>query len=56
MLDPEVREHWTACGPALFQHALVRLMTRRLGDAGKGRLGVEKAIDRVVAGLADTGN
>lgn len=53
MLSPEVLSHWTACGPALFQHALVRLMTRRLGDAGKGRLAVERAIDRTVAGLAD---
>ncbi|MFF2375085.1 translation initiation factor 2 [Streptomyces xiamenensis] len=55
MLSPEVRGHWTACGPALFQHAQVRLMTQRLGDAGKGRLAVERAIDRTVARLADTG-
>ncbi|MFD4863406.1 translation initiation factor 2 [Streptomyces atratus] len=53
MLSPEALSHWTACGPALFQHALVRLMTRRLGDAGKGRLAVERAIDRTVAKLSD---
>ncbi|MGW4236075.1 translation initiation factor 2 [Streptomyces sp. NPDC004749] len=51
MLSPDARDHWTACGPALFQHALVRLMTRRHGDAGKGRLAVERAIGRAVAGL-----
>ncbi|KDN80615.1 hypothetical protein [Kitasatospora cheerisanensis] len=50
MLSPETRGHWTACGPALFQHALVRLMTQRLGNAGKGRLAVEKAIDRHTQG------
>ncbi|MFI6934476.1 translation initiation factor 2 [Streptomyces sp. NPDC050287] len=52
MLSPQVRDQWTACGPALFQHALVRLMTKRLEDAGKGRLAVEKAIDRAVDALA----
>ncbi|OXY84487.1 hypothetical protein BEK98_46380 [Streptomyces diastatochromogenes] len=53
MLSPEVLSHWTACGPALFQHALVRLMTRHHDDAGKGRLAVEKAIDRTTAKLTD---
>ncbi|MGW4159796.1 translation initiation factor 2 [Streptomyces sp. NPDC004788] len=49
LLDPDNREQWTPCGPALFFHAIVRLMVRRLGDAGEGRLAVERAIAPAVA-------
>ncbi|MFD7899795.1 translation initiation factor 2 [Streptomyces sp. NPDC059743] len=44
LLDPANRDEWTACGPALFFHAIVRTMTQRLGDPGEGRLSVERAI------------
>ncbi|MFD8707187.1 translation initiation factor 2 [Kitasatospora sp. NPDC059648] len=48
LLDHRNRNEWTACGPALFFHAIVRLMTIRLGDAGEGRLAVERAIGPAV--------
>lgn len=48
MLDPKRRDEWTPCGPALFYHAVVRLMTMRLGDAGEGRIAVERAVEPAV--------
>ncbi|MFE4173396.1 hypothetical protein ACFRR7_15320 [Streptomyces sp. NPDC056909] len=48
LLDPARRDTWTPCGPALFFHAIVRTMTLRLGDAGEGRLSLERVIGPAV--------